>query len=676
MIIKDVSINLSSVNKIKWLFTDYVLPVIRFLINWEIRSKENMRFFRLIWIIITFLILISMINSVSGISEPGELNQTNTKSLVMVYMVGSDLESEGGAATDNIKEMIKGAGDIVPDDLQIIVAYGGANKSGWKGMTITTYDQIKKDLENGVIGDDNISSYSNPSLDMGSQAGLKAFIEWTKDRWSGNTTYMIFWDHGSGYQGYGSDEITGNKENVSDIQTAFKETNFKSDVIGFDACLMSELEVTSALSPFGTYFVGSEETEPGSGWTYDTWMKVLAQNPSQNPLTVCRTIVDSYVNASGDGGRTLAIIDLKQIPDVVSRLDELGVSLNKILEEENGLRVLGKAYRNTTKFAQEPGDEGGTSLDLPLLLQYLISHVQDSGSSSSSVNDSVAKAIVYERHDKYITDAKGLSILDPQGTTHDMYVEDGVNAKVSPAWDSFTEDFLKKLASDTDKPALNSTGENEYIIEDTSDTASVWIGYYAYDPTDDQITEIGNIPAMEDASGKFSIPEWDGTWYYLKDTADPDNHALLGLSYEDMTDDGIVQFSSKVNLIQNGENNTIYLSAYIDPSVREADLDFRPYTIEDNGEILLSRTLLEPKAGDTINTYAPLIQQEGTDQNWISTGSLSLKGPVEMVHDILPDGIYGIGLVADYGNGYQSNSPIEKIEISGGKIVREGNLTI
>jgi hypothetical protein len=39
----------------------------------------------------------------------------------------------------------------------------------------------------------------------------------------------------------------------------------KFDIIGFDACLMSELEVYSSIHDYTKYIVASEELEPGNG---------------------------------------------------------------------------------------------------------------------------------------------------------------------------------------------------------------------------------------------------------------------------------------------------------------------------------------------------------------------------------------------------------------------------
>src|SRR6185503_11046291 len=52
------------------------------------------------------------------------------------------------------------------------------------------------------------------------------------------------------------------------------------DVLGFDACLMSMIEVAYQLRGLAGHIVASEEVEPGDGWPYDKVIADLAANPN------------------------------------------------------------------------------------------------------------------------------------------------------------------------------------------------------------------------------------------------------------------------------------------------------------------------------------------------------------------------------------------------------------
>ena len=67
----------------------------------------------------------------SAASSPTPIIKTTSRT-VLVYMVGSDLESKGGAATADINEMLK-VGST--ENLNIVITTGGAEKDGWKTVT-------------------------------------------------------------------------------------------------------------------------------------------------------------------------------------------------------------------------------------------------------------------------------------------------------------------------------------------------------------------------------------------------------------------------------------------------------------------------------------------------------------------------------------------------------------
>ena len=76
-------------------------------------------------------------------------------------------------------------------------------------------------------------------------------------------------------------EITNNGEN-------------KLDIVGFDACLMSTIEVVEAVAPYSDIMIGSEILEPGNGWDY-SFLQLLVDNPTTTPEQLGAKIVDTFV---------------------------------------------------------------------------------------------------------------------------------------------------------------------------------------------------------------------------------------------------------------------------------------------------------------------------------------------------------------------------------------------
>lgn len=177
--------------------------------------------------------------------KPTKVSGTG-KRLLAVYMVGSDLESQSNAGTADLNEMITGYNSLSTTEkssLDVVVAFGGANKSGWKGMKIATMSQIISDGSDGAYGDETSTSayqYKADLAHMGDKSSLKLFLTYLKDGYPDHEIqFFVFWDHGSTYTGFGNDEVYNSDPlYLNEINSAFKDSGVqKFDLIGFDACL-------------------------------------------------------------------------------------------------------------------------------------------------------------------------------------------------------------------------------------------------------------------------------------------------------------------------------------------------------------------------------------------------------------------------------------------------------
>ena len=84
---------------------------------------------------------------------------------------------------------------------------------------------------------------------------LRTFVDYCVDNYPAKKYDMILWDHGYGPLGYGSDEMNsdlGEYEeapmSLDQIAKALDESKMKQklELIDFDACLMSNVEVMLA----------------------------------------------------------------------------------------------------------------------------------------------------------------------------------------------------------------------------------------------------------------------------------------------------------------------------------------------------------------------------------------------------------------------------------------------
>jgi len=101
------------------------------------------------------------------------------------------------------------------------------------------------------------------------------------------------------------------------------------DLIGFDACLMSAVEIGYQLRDVARFMVGSQELEPGTGWPYAEILNSLAANPSMTAREMAQMMVDSYIKAAGCRMRghqsryTQSAMDLGKVDQTLGLISEL-----------------------------------------------------------------------------------------------------------------------------------------------------------------------------------------------------------------------------------------------------------------------------------------------------------------------------------------------------------------
>lgn len=219
-------------------------------------------------------------------------SETHTEYVTNTVVV-ADMD---GAATTDINEIIAAQQIANSEKVDVVIQTGGAKH--WTDNTINPNRVQRFHLKNGRMEEEE----SYPSFNMATRESVADFLKYCNEKHDADHKIVIFWNHGGGTTGYGSDEIYNCILSISDMKGAFSDAvkadpeNPPYDIIGFDACLMATAEVVSAFDGYGKYFVGSEEAEPGQGWYYIRWLRALAEDPSMNAAQVGLNIVDSYMD--------------------------------------------------------------------------------------------------------------------------------------------------------------------------------------------------------------------------------------------------------------------------------------------------------------------------------------------------------------------------------------------
>ncbi|HWR41348.1 MAG TPA: clostripain-related cysteine peptidase [Patescibacteria group bacterium] len=358
-----------------------------------------------------FLFLIIILNGCTF--SPDVKGSGKAQYTVMIYMNGSDLESDeedGGAATDNLRELL----DIGSDgNVNVVVETGGTKE--WYAEEISSENQrwLLSGNELELVKDDL------GKKNMASPSTLEDFICWSVANYPAQKYVLIFWDHGGGaVYGFGNDEnypqepsLTVDKIRLA-LDQAYQKTNTRFELIGFDACLMANLETADAIGAYADYLVASEEVEPAHGWDYSHMLESLKKNPGMSGATLGKAIADGYKAKAEEWETfseiTLSVIRLDKVPAVIKAVNDFAKQTS--VDLQNPTRIMNMAKSRAR--AEDYGDQGdGVASDMVDL--YDLVKASAPSDISRQMMQSIKEAVVYNVTGDMKPHAQGISIYFP-----------------------------------------------------------------------------------------------------------------------------------------------------------------------------------------------------------------------------------------------------------------------
>ncbi|MDO4533401.1 MAG: clostripain-related cysteine peptidase, partial [Coriobacteriia bacterium] len=253
---------------------------------------------------------------------------------VMVYMVGTDLETNHSCATNDMLEM---ANTVFDSERINVVVYTGGTQS-WHTNIPNDRNCVIEVAPGRLTG----VAQTARSLNMAEPETLSAFMRWVDANYPAEHTALVLWDHGGGpATGYGCDELYGRDTlMLEEMDDALRAAGYGDqrmlDWVGFDACLMDSIEVLQAFDDYARYFVGSQEVEDGDGWDYKLLEKIDPADPKASAISIVDTFDAFHADEERSiarPGYTLAAIDLSAVPRIEAALDNLSASVLSDFEE-------------------------------------------------------------------------------------------------------------------------------------------------------------------------------------------------------------------------------------------------------------------------------------------------------------------------------------------------------
>lgn len=415
---------------------------------------------------------------------------------IMVYMCGSDLESQAAMGVYDLQEMSKAK---IADNVNVIVYTGGCTK--WHTDIISNkVNQIYQVVGNGQIGClvDNAGTGS-----MVDPNTLVSFIEFCEENFEANRYELIMWDHGGGsVSGYGYDEKYPKRGSMSlaQIDQALTEADVKFDFIGFDACLMATTETALMLSEHADYMIGSEESEPGIGWYYTNWLSKLSSNTSMPTVEIGKNIADDFVSTCSAKTpkqiATLSVIDLAEIEGILpGALTAFSNATNELIDTD--YRSVAIARKGSREFASE------SYLDMVDLVD-LASKIDTP--EATRLCQTLMSAIKYNNTSRGISNAYGLSIFFPYRSTR--YVNTVLNTYSNIDMNEEYSEVVRNFATYSGSGQVSSGGSHSaYQSYNTYDYSN----YYDAQSSEELIMDVLNLFLSGGYSDQSSYDSYYGS---------------------------------------------------------------------------------------------------------------------------------------------------------------------
>lgn len=214
-------------------------------------------------------------------------------------------------------------------------------------------------------------------VDTGDPRLVEAFVAGGLRRFPARNHALVLWNHGSGWSAMANDFEDGaggrGELTLPELRTGLAAGLAGAGVerlqlLGFDMCLMAQLEVAAEVEGLADVLVASQALEPGDGWPYDRILPQFGKGifGGRGLGGAIVREYDAYYDALGDDSTTLSCVDLRAVGDVLRTLDALVTKLTPDVERiwtvASRALFLSESYAGRSDYKQ--GQQGIHSLDL------------------------------------------------------------------------------------------------------------------------------------------------------------------------------------------------------------------------------------------------------------------------------------------------------------------------
>ena len=447
------------------------------------KAKQIKRKNKMIPALCSFLAIIILITItllvISNISS-------KKKRTFMIYMVGSDLESNGSFATFDLNDITNS--DIDLKNNNIILMIGGSKK--WHNFANENEIGIYELQKSGFK---KINNY--PVTNMATSKSLSFFLNYVYKDYKSEEYDLIFWNHGLGAAGLESDEISDDFIDLIELDDAFKNSSFnneKLELVIFNNCLSGNYQFANVMSKYADYMVGSEEVMYVSAFI-DRLNFLEKVKKEDNGYDIGKY----YIDISDDSMKrlnelsyqkydsTLSIIDLSNMHNLDKTVNDFisSIDLSKDYYGVSRARFNTYTYSKSANYIYD-------TVDLYELVEELEPYSNDSKLAKKLKNE-IKNTVKY--NSAINNHSNGLSIYFPYyGGTNNIEIHLYLFNKL---WDDDYTNFISNYYESNSKKKRANRATSELNINKLTNDISIDADEISIELTDDEKSNYqrGNI---------------------------------------------------------------------------------------------------------------------------------------------------------------------------------------
>lgn len=401
---------------------------------------------------------------------------------ILVYMCGSNLEGDNGIASFTLDEMNN---MNIADNVNVIVETGGSlewnNDDSFFDSSVRDAEFPTDALGRYQIKNDSIIDLGSVPLEsMGKSSTLEEFIAWGTEHFQAQRYMLVIWNHGY-VEPYGDlecDEMfyTDEEGNVlhideldtygdyrndcltlDELESALQGSCAHFEIMAFNTCLSSSMEIASRVAPYANFMVASEESIPAVIGIPEEYMTYISENPTMDGWTISKHICEQYraelqeIIDSGVAGSnnamfsksTISAIDLSALGEMKDCYDEVMQHLYYSIYDINEYTGFLDAASSCENYGSE-GNVEGNLIDLRSFLVNAAPYLTDTEADERLIE--IIDGHIYVENGPARIESAGISFFFPS-YNYVFNLKAELEAELMDLGYDYTEDQLNEIIS-------------------------------------------------------------------------------------------------------------------------------------------------------------------------------------------------------------------------------------